>query len=412
MQTRTLKIAMLSIHSSPIGRLGTRDTGGMSVYIRGFAKELGHMGHTVDIFTARPDGLGDRATASLGKNVRLVQLGRGRKRAKSATALYCQLPYLHRDLEAFRSARAVDYDLIHSHYWLSGCLGRIVQKQWDRPHVVTFHTLSAVKSSIGIGPAEPVLRLANEKKLARECQLIFSATEKEKEQLLRFYHTSPQKVVIVPCGVDLGLFRPAAKETARRKLGFNRAESLVLFVGRFEPLKGIDRLLGAAAILARQRELRVIIVGGDGPRTAEEIRLRRIVHDSGLDKCVVFAGRVDQGQLPLYYSAADVLALPSHYESFGLVALESLACGTPVVATPVGAMDSLLVEGRSGHVVHESGDGAFAEGIARFLRSTGTGYPNRDREEIRASIRHLGWPNVAASLAEEYQNACGDKGAK
>ena len=400
---------MFSIHSSPVGKLGTRDTGGMSVYIRSVARELGALGHTVDIYTGRSVARGPGARP-LGKNVNLIQLNGGNGRQSSATALYRRLPAFLRELEAYRSSFALDYDLIHSHYWLSGCLGRLAQSRWRKPHVITFHTLGAAKDSIKVGKAEPALRLKNELNLTASCHLIVSATERERELLSRHYHAAPGKVVVVPCGVDFKLFRPLDRPAARRNLGVKTGESIVLYVGRFEPLKGIDRLLQAVAVLNRQRNLRVIIVGGDGPRSAEEKRLRRIVRASGLNGFVRFAGRVEQNDLPLYYNAADVLVVPSFYESFGLVALEALACGTPVVSTAVGAIDSILVEGRTGYVVDNSGYRGLADGIGRLLFGAGSLETRLTREEIRSSVLRYSWSSVAAALSQEYENIIGPGG--
>ena len=401
---------MLSLHSSPIGKLGKRDTGGMSVYIRDVAQELGQLGHSVDIYTGR--SFGDREVSkSLGKNVNLIQLTGGNG-CKTTAAFYRRIPIFFQELDAFRNRHSINYDLIHSHYWLSGCLGNIAQERWERPHVITFHTLAAVKNSIGIGKPEPVIRLTTERQLVRECQRIISTTKREREQLNRFYDAAPDKVAIVPCGVDLEVFRPMGTEAARQALGYARGNSILLYVGRFEPLKGIDRLLEAAAILMRRHNVKVIIVGGDGPRTSEERRLRKVVRVLRLQHQVTFVGRVEQHHLPIYYSAADVLVVPSHYESFGLVVLESLACGTPVVATPVGAVESILKKERTGYVVNAAGSQSLATGIGRLLIVRKTRQTSVARNEIRETVRHYGWPSVAAALSEEYTRICNSGGMK
>lgn len=404
----SLRIAMLSVHSSPIGKLGTRDTGGMSVYIRDVARELGQLGHAVDIYTARPGGSGE-AIMSLGQNVNLIQLTSGNGRHTSE-AFYRQVPKFFQELDAFRNQHAIDYDLIHSHYWLSGCLGKMAQERWERPHVINFHTLAAVKNSIGIGKLEPAIRLTTERQQVRECHRIISATEREREQLNRFYDAAPEKVAIVPCGVNLKVFRPMGTAAARQELGYACGDSILLYVGRFEPLKGIDRLLEATAVLKRRKNVQVIIVGGDGPRTAEERRLRKVVRDLGLQNHVKFVGRVEQRHLPIYYSAADALVVPSHYESFGLVALESLACGTPVVATPVGAVNNILKEGCTGFVVKAVNSQSLAAGIGRLLFTPETEKTLLGRDEIRETIRHYGWSAIAATLSEEYTRICNSGG--
>ncbi|MEN8752681.1 MAG: glycosyltransferase [Desulfobacterales bacterium] len=184
MQMTSLRIAMLSIHSSPLGPLGTRDTGGMSVYIREAARELGRMGHKVDIFTRRTAEVGDPVIA-LTENVRLVHLSTGNGRNVPKEALHRHIADFHRALESFRNRHFLDYDLIHSHYWLSGSLGEMVRESWRRPHIITFHTLGAVKNSIGVGESEPLLRIATEKNLAATCERVLSTTPKDNVQLIR-----------------------------------------------------------------------------------------------------------------------------------------------------------------------------------------------------------------------------------
>jgi D-inositol-3-phosphate glycosyltransferase len=394
---------MLSIHSSPLGPLGTRDTGGMSVYIRETARELGRMGHRVDIFTRRTAEVGDPVTA-LAKNVRLVHLSTGNGRNVPKEALHRYTADFHRALESFRNRHFLDYDLIHSHYWLSGSLGEMAQESWQRPHIITFHTLGAVKNSIGVGEPESLLRIATEKNLTATCERVLSTTPKDKVQLIRLYDAVSDKIGVVPCGVDLNLFRPLDKAVARRRLGFASDHPIILFVGRFDSVKGIDRLVTAMTYLRRRDSLRLVLVGGDGPASSATRRLQKQARDLGLQETVTFAGRIDQERLPPYYSAADVLVVPSLYESFGLVGLEALACGTPVVATAVGAMESILQEGRIGQVVTEPAPRLLADAIDAFL-------PNKARKtasaaDIRASVMQFSWSKVAAALVAEYAGVC------
>jgi D-inositol-3-phosphate glycosyltransferase len=403
MQTTSLRIAMLSIHSSPLGPLGTRDTGGMSVYIRETARELGRMGHRVDIFTRRTAKVGDPVIA-LAENVRLVHLSTGNGINVPKEALHRHIADFYTALESFRNRHFLDYDLIHSHYWLSGSLGEMARESWQRPHIITFHTLGAVKNSTGVGETEPPQRIATEKNLAATCERVLSTTAKDKVQLVRLYDAVSDKIGVVPCGVDLNLFRPLDTAAARHRLGFAPDHPIVLFVGRFDSVKGIDRLVRAMTYLRRRDSLRLVLVGGDGLASPATRRLRKQARDLGLQDTVMFAGRIVQDRLPPYYSAADVLVVPSLYESFGLVGLEALACGTPVVATPVGAMESILQQGRTGQVVTEGDPRLFAEAIEEFL-------PNKVRKtvsaaDIRASVLPFSWSKVAAALAAEYAGVC------
>jgi D-inositol-3-phosphate glycosyltransferase len=336
--------------------------------------------------------------AKLYENVRLIHLRAGNNGNMNKLALYPHLDDFFKALERFRTRGRLDYDLIHSHYWLSGKVGNWAQERWRVPHVFMFHTVAAVKNSTIGSEREPELRMANEKHLARNCDRILVATDKERDQLIQHYGASPEMIGVVPCGVNLDLFRPLDRTTARRQLGFGQGESIVLFVGRFAPLKGIDKLMEAVARLQHCERLRLAIAGGDGYPTKESESLRRLSRELGIQDSVNFVGRIEQNKLPPYYSAADVVVVPSHYESFGLVALESLASGTPVVATRVGAMETILREGETGHVVPDGSSRLLAKGIESFIaRSTP---PSADA--LRATVRRFSWANVASAMINEY----------
>ena len=331
LEEKTLNIAMLSIHSSPTGELGTKDTGGMSVYVRGLAGALGDRGHTIDIYT-HLNNHNEKLMEILHRNVRLIRLDDASHMHLSKSMLYGYLNDFINALECFRTKHDISYDLIHSHYWLSGQLGQMAQQRWNIPHIMMFHTLGILKNLTGIGETEPELRISIEKELAKACHRILAPTEKEKQNLIQYYSAAEDRIGVAPCGVNLDLFRPSDKEAARAKLGLHPEESIILFVGRFDPLKGIDRLLSAMTYLKHRKNIRLIIVGGDGDDSIEYKRLRGVVSELGIEHAVSFVGTVDQKNLPPFYSASDILAVPSHYESFGLVGLESLACGTPVVS--------------------------------------------------------------------------------
>jgi D-inositol-3-phosphate glycosyltransferase len=394
-----LRIAMFSIHSSPIGELGTKNTGGMSVYIRELSRHLGVFGHCVDIYT-RLNGTKHNQIIELYDNVRLIHLSAGSNGYVHKLALYYYLSDFLRALERFKNQEGLHYDLIHSHYWLSGRLGSWVQDRWNIPHIVMFHTLGTVKNIAGVADREPDLRIATEKKLARTCQRILAPTDREKENLLKYCQPSAEKIGVVPCGVNLDLFRPMDKAAARQRLGFDEDESIVLYVGRFDPIKGIDRLLEAMAYLKHLKRMRLVIIGGDGPDTPEYQNLQRLSGKFGIQKSVRFVGRVEQNKLPPYYSAADALVVSSYYESFGLVGLESLACGTPVVATRVGAMERILEDGKTGYVVADATPRGLANSIEKIISNSAN--PLLSAHAIRASVLKYGWSNVASAVVNEY----------
>jgi len=388
---------MLSIHSDPIGELGTKDTGGMSVYIRELARQLGKRGHHIDIYT-RMLRSEDRSITRLYENVRLVHLGIPNGGTLSKLALYPYLSKFFQALEDFRRSEDQRYDLIHSHYWLSGRLGIRAQRLWNLPHVTTFHTLGEVKNQTGIDAREPWFRLAAEKDIVQECHRILALTNRERESLIRLYEATPKKVSVVPCGVNLELFYPQSKAAARHQLGLDADDLILLYVGRFESIKGLNILLEAMTYLDDNQRLRLVVVGGDDDSTPEFRALAQATRDWGIGEKVSFIGRVDQQNLPTYYGAADVFVLPSYSESFGMVGLEALACGRPVVTTPVGAVDSLVRSTQAGCVVPDHTARSLADGIRMAIRKRGLTSADR----IRRSIIAYSWSNVASAVIAEY----------
>jgi D-inositol-3-phosphate glycosyltransferase len=402
---KPLRIAMFSIHSCPVGELGTKDTGGMNVYVRELAGRLGQRGLHIDIYTRVHDPR-DPQVIRLNDNARVIHLKAGNNGHMHKLAIYPYLDDFTGALQDFVSRNDLKYDLIHSHYWLSGRVGRWAQSRWNAPHMMMFHTLGAVKNSTGVGTREPLLRIKTEKQLIADCDRIIVATEREQTELMRYYGADPQRMRVVPCGVNMDLFQPVDKAHARKRLGLHPAEKIVLYVGRFAALKGIDRLLKAMTHLRDLRDLKLLIVGGDGDAAPEHIEFKRLSAELGVADRIVFAGRLEQNDLPQYYSAADILAVPSYHESFGLVALEALACGTPVVATQVGAMARIICEGRTGCVVVDSGSQAFAGAIRNFVARPRGEVENV--ESIRASIRQYDWPHIADAMIAEYESVLGD----
>ncbi len=340
MSSSQLRIAIISAHSCPVGTLGAKDTGGMSVYIVEIARELGKQGHLVDAYTRVHDPR-DKQIYELGQNARLIHLRAGEVKQIPKLAVYSYLPEFACNLEDFRKHNDLQYDLVFSHYWLSGWVGEYLQQWWHVPHITMFHTLGAVKNAIGIGEDEPELRIETERDVARSCHHTIATTEKEKEELILHYGASPARISVIPCGVNLELFQPVDKEMAKQELGFGD-DKIILFVGRIEPLKGIDQLLRAMTYLQNSQGLRLVIIGGDEHSQYEMERLQKLSRALHIEGSVTFPGLIKHEKLPYFYSAADVCVIPSYYESFGLVALESMACGTPVVATNVGGIKGVV----------------------------------------------------------------------
>ena len=398
-RTDRLQIAMISIHSSPVGQLGTRDTGGMSVYIRELSRELGSRGHRVDIFT-RAGSRGGEPILELSDNVRLVHLGINGNGKLPKEHLYPHLPAYFSAMDEFATDQSRFYDLIHSHYWLSGELGARARKHWNLPHIFMYHTIGMAKNEACSEEKEPQLRITAEQRLGRTCQRLLAAAERDRVLLKRYYGVSDGKIGIVPCGVNLDLFRPWDKTLARRRIGVDSRVPMVLYVGRFAPVKGLSSLLGAIARLKKYRELQLVLVGGDGPDAPATMNLRELANNLGVSDRVKIAGRVAQTDLPPYYSAADALVVSSHYESFGLVALESLACNTPVVTTCVGAMESIIQNGKNGELIDSPTVNSLAAGIDRAIQRWWNKPPPAG--QIRQSVREFSWSKVADAVAKQY----------
>ncbi len=400
-----LRIAMLSAHSCPMGKLGARDTGGLSVYVLEIARELGRCGHLVDIYTRVHDSK-DKQIIELGHNARLIHLRAGEDEEIHKLAVYPHLPDFACHLESFRKHNQLQYDLVYSHYWLSAWVGEFLQSWWNVPHMAMFHTLGAIKNAIGVGEEEPELRIETERCLIKNCHRVIATTEKEKEDIILHYGASPENISVIPCGVNLDLFQPVDKKKARKQLGFNGNGKNLLFVGRIEPLKGVDKLLLAMTHLKNKKELRLLVIGGDGHSQYEVERLQRLSLELRIQDSVVFLGMKKQVELPLFYSAADVCVVPSYYESFGLVTLESLACGTPVVATRVGGAESIIRQGETGYVVVDNTPHRLAEKIDSLLSR-----PNGSAESVntmRASVAGFSWPSIARALVKECRTALAD----
>ncbi len=398
MSRDSLRIAMLSVHSCPLGQLGTRDTGGMSVYIRELAAALGRQGHTIDVYTRVHDPR-DGQFDSLGRNARLIHLRAGTDEEVHKLVVYSYLEDYACALEAFRKANNLTYDLIYSHYWVSAQLGSEVRLWWGVPHITMFHTLGAVKNSLGIGEDEPDLRIEKERELAQGAHRVIAATDREKAALMRYYDTPEDRIGVVPCGVNTSVFRPLDRSEARRKAGLGD-EKVVLFAGRIEPLKGIDQLLKAVAQL-NDEKVRLVVIGGNEDNQEQIDGLRALAGQLGISDHVSFPGTVKHELMPYYYAAADVCVVPSYYESFCLVAVEALACGTPVVATDVGDLRNIIRNGGTGFVLPDNAPVGLASKIDEVLSWPAD--QGRTRL-IRASIANYAWQRVARQIVAEFRH--------
>ncbi len=389
-----LSIAMFSIHSCPLGQLGTRDTGGMNVYIRELSRELGRLGHKVDIYTRAHDPR-DAQVDYPSENVRVIHIQAGPVEDMGKMSQYSHLPDFILNMEAFSQRDATRYDLVNSHYWLSGSVGMRFASQWGVPHTVMFHTLGAIKNRLPVGEKESAVRLAAERDIANASQCIISATALEKKELVRLYGAEAEKIRVVPCGVNTALFKPHDKADVRKSLGFGEGK-IILFVGRIEALKGIDNLIRSIGILKENKDVKLVVIGGDEHSQPEVNRLKAMTRNLNIADSVQFLGTVPQSQLPLYYNAADVSVVASYYESFCLVILESLACGTPVVSTRVGIAPEVIRKVENGVLVPDNTPQSLAVGLVDIINAK-----NMDKTYIRQSALGYDWLSIARQIETE-----------
>ena len=393
------RVAFISFHACPLASPGEGKSGGMNVYARQLALALGNAGVQVDIFTRDHTDTESKIT-EIAPGVRVIHLPGGPTET-ALDGLFPHLPEFSQALLEFQIETGLTYQAVHSHYWLSGWVGQQMATEWRAPHILTFHTLSLIKMQSRAGESEPATRQQVERELMASADHIVVFSPHERDAMVRLYQADATRIGLIPCGVDLSLFRPLDQQEVRQKLGLN-GEKVLLYVGRIEPLKGLELLLHTAAQLQTFEQIRVLVVGGGAGRDQEIDRLRELAKSLNVDKVFDFIGRVDQQDLPLYYNAADVCVVPSFYESFGLAALESMACGTPVVATRAGGLSTIIQHGRTGYLKAWRCPEAFTSSVEMIISSRklqhSMGLAARRRAE------GLSWDNVAGQIAGVYDS--------
>jgi len=358
-----MNVAMLSYHTCPLAILGGKNTGGMNVYVRELTRFLGRVGVHVDVYTRSENEHIPQVSHDLGYFNRVVHIPSGPEVHLPKEQLQKYVETFADGVIAFTEKKGLDYDLIHAHYWLSGLVGEQLKAAWHVPMLQMFHTLGLIKQQIGRTPEEREgeERINGEKRVMHIADRIITPTQSENSQLEMLYELNPKKIRIIPPGVNIHHFYPIPQDEAKEAIGISASDRMALFVGRIEPLKGVDTLIRAMAHVKQncvsfRCPHYLVIIGGDpngeSADTIDEMsRLQALCKTLGLDEIVVFLGKRDQNTLPYYYSAAEVVVVPSHYESFGMVALEAMACGTPVIASRVGGLAYLVKDGETGFFV-------------------------------------------------------------
>jgi D-inositol-3-phosphate glycosyltransferase len=413
------RIAMLSVHTCPLATLGGKETGGMNVYVRDLSRELSRRGIAVDVFTRLQNPALPRiSTGRLGATGRVIHIPAGPERPYDKNLVFDHLPEFVQRVGNFALQDDLAYDLIHSHYWLSGWAALDLRATWRVPVIQMFHTLGEMKNRVAQTPEEreSPRRIDVEGQIMRFADQLVAATPLEKAQMSWLYGADADKISVVPAGVDLNLFRPVPRAEAKTRIGISPDCGMILFVGRIQPLKGIDTLMRAMKRVINQypdfrENLCVSIIGGD-PQPDSELermefeRLNRLQAELGIGDLVTFLGAKDQDTLVYYYSAAEMVVMPSHYESFGMVALEAMACGTPVIGSDVGGLSFSIEDGFNGYLVPGKDPDALADKIALLLR-----HPSlRDHlgeQAIRWAERYA-WTYIADEILDVFEMVRGE----
>ncbi len=406
-----LRIALISMHTSPLAQPGSGDAGGMNVYVAQTARLMAEAGAQVDVFT-RANSSAQPEVESLAPGVTVHNLPAGPFDGLRKEDLPSQVCPFTAELMRVSAARPEGwYDLVHSHYWLSGQVGWLAAQRWNVPLVHSMHTMAKVKNShlAHADTPEPLARVVGEEQVVAAADALIANTADERFDLVRHYDARPDSVHVVHPGVDLDTFSPRDRAAARVRTGLSPAEKIILFVGRIQPLKAPDLLVRALADLldrepGRRPEVRLVVCGGPSGNGLERPHeLAELARNLGVADRVTFLPPVAPALLGDLYAAADLVAVPSHSESFGLVALEAQATGTPVVAARVGGLQTAVSHGRSGLLVDGHGVRQWADALGSLLADDGL------RRSLAVGARphaeKFSWAATAAGTLSVYGEA-------
>lgn len=415
------RVAAISVHTSPLATLGGKDAGGMNVYVRELSCHTSELGVPVDVFTRRTDPHSPEVV-QVCEGVNLIQISAGPPAPVDKNKLFELLPDFAEQMALYSLRAGVRYDVVHAHYWLSGWTAWLLKRYWNTPFALMFHTTAHMKNIVSPETEqETSLRAEIERKLVGLADSIIAANPDEAADLIWRQRCDSAKICTIPPGVDTALFHPLDRTECRDELGISPGEQMVLFVGRIDPIKGLDTLLGATEYLKTSGSpARVHIIGGDldahGKPVGELSRLLDRAQSLGVADRLALWGSQPQNRLPVFYSAADVVSVPSRYESFGLVAVEAMACGTPVVASRAGGLIFTVEDDRTGYLA-PIGDGA-AHGalILSLLDDPETRMQFGRNAEV--SAKRFSWVAVASAIEHVYErlaeghraNLCCDDG--
>lgn len=398
----SMRIALISVHGDPLVPIGAEEAGGQNVYVGEVGRALARRGHQVDIFTRGRD-CSDIEIHPLNDRLQVVRLPCGPRGFLSRNSLFAHLPAFVAQMDRYARMTAATYDVIHSNYWLSGWAGMRQAREWNVAHVHTNHSLGAVKfAAEGGRHATGSMRLMVEEQVLASAHVI--ATSPQEVEVIRKAYVARPGVEVIPCGVDDQKFQPLDQAACRSSLGIAEDALVLGYVGRFDPLKGIETFVRAAALVAADLPVQLVITGGYEPGAhdgREYERITALIDERGLTACTRMLGKVPQDALARVYAALDVCVVPSHYESFGLVTIEAMACGRPVVASRVGGLQYTVDEGHTGLLAPVKDAAAFATACRAILTQ-----PELRERMGRAAFRRVQslftWDAVSRALEANY----------
>jgi D-inositol-3-phosphate glycosyltransferase len=414
----TGRIAQLMMHTSPLEQTGARDAGGMNVYVVETAKRLAKSGIAVDIFTRATSGALP-PVVEIAPGVEVHHITAGPYEGLTKEDLPSQMCTMASELLRVEANHPRGYyDLIHSHYWISGQVGLLASQRWDVPLVHTMHTMAKVKNLAlaDHDQPEPVARAIGEEQIVAGAKALIANTDAEAANLVSLYNACPDRVHVVSPGVDLEHFAPGGgRREARVQLGLDKDGLILAFVGRIQPHKGPDVLISAAAEMIKhdpviKSRLQILIIGGVSGGSGDELhRLQSLARFLGVHDRVKFIPPVSRAELPHWYRAADLICVPSYSESFGLVALEAQACGTPVVAAAVGGLRTAVADGFSGSLVDGHDARSWSAVLTRLLQE-----PQRRIALSMGALEHarrFGWEATARGTIDIYDRLLAEPSA-
>ena len=394
-----MRVAVVSVHGCPEVHLGYRDTGGMNAVLLQTTTRLGELGVSIDIFTRMHDSELP-LIVKLASNVTVIHLTTA-VNLVDKEQIYHETEHFIDEINLYKESCNLSYDVLHIHYWLSSAIGIGLSKRWKVPLVAQFHTLADTKGKSMAQVSDPLLRKNVERNLIQHADRILVASSDEMASIEQMHSQADIKLEMVPYGVDTTMFYPLNISVARFRLGLN-GDPLILYAGRIDPIKGIDLLLQGVACMKIRKNAELIVIGGGEIQCDQYLDyLQELSYQLGIDRRVHFVEAVDQKLLMYYYNAADVCVIPSRYESFGLVALEAMACGTPVIARKVGGLQSLVKHGMTGYLVPWHCPEPLANQLEILLDNDLLRKKMGDQAELWAKT--WTWESTAEQLSDVYQ---------